>query len=256
MLKLKVNKAGTKLIPILAALICVAAAGAAPLCTTMSAQNFAAEGGIGCQFGNTIFYNFGYTYTPGPNSAAVPDTAVTVTFTLDGADPNRPTVNFSANWDTKNEDISDIRINYQVATVPVLGVPIYMVAGFMNIGGNFGFQAPDTLGSLVSAAETVSLDNPGTGSASIDANILPTDPTPYGFMSTGSGDVGFSAQTQISISKDIQLFAGDAPDDANLTQISQGLQEVVGPEPGTYTTFGGAFIGLTFLLRKRAKAKV
>lgn len=257
MLKLKINNSGRKILPFAIALLFVASASATPLCTAMSATTFVAEGGVGCQFGNTIFYNFSYSYTPGPNSAAVPGSAVAVTFTLDGGDPLRPTVNFVANWDATNEDIGDIRIGYQVATVPSITGPVSITAAFMNIYGNFGYNnTTDTLGSFVSAAESVSLDVPGTGTAPVDANINPGPGTLYGFMSAGSGDVGFNPQTQIAISKDIQLFAGDTPDDANLLQISQGLQEVIGPEPGTYVTLGGGLVGLALFLRKRSSSRV
>jgi hypothetical protein len=224
----------------------------------MTAADFSALGVGGCQFNNTTFYSFSYTYTPGTFSAAVPAAAVIVSFSSAGGDPLEPIITFSANWDTTQEDISDIRIHYSASTFasPVTnGRTPSIVAAEMALSGNFGFNnTTDTLGSFVSGAETVGLDVPGVGSAAVDANIQPDPGTPYGSMSAASGNVSFAGQSQISISKDIQLFAGDNPDDANLTQFQDGLIETVSPEPGTWLiTLGGMLAGLANLLGKRAK---
>jgi hypothetical protein len=240
------------------AVFCVTTASASSLCTTMTAADFAALGAGGCQFNNTTFYSFSYSYTPGALSAPVPAAAVTVSFSSVGGDPLEPIITFSANWDSTQEDISDIRIHYSASTFAspaTNGMTPSIVAAQMALSGNFGFNnTTDPLGSFVSGAETVRLDAPGVGSTALDANIQPDSGTSYGLMSASSGNVSFAGQTQISISKDIQLFAGDNPDDADLLQFQDGLTETVSPEPGTWLiTLGGMAAGLANLLLRRAK---
>jgi len=233
----------------LASSVLTTAAYAAPLCVgnVSDASQFVAAGTGGCQFGNIIYYNFSYGYSNG-FSAPVPANAVSVTFSNTGGDPARPTITFAANWAALAifADVTDIRIQYSASILG--GAPI--VGANMTLTGSFGFAAPDTLGSFVSGAETVFLDVPGTGLVNVNAGIQPTSGTPFGQMSSSSGDVGFAPQTQVSISKDIQLFGGFPTDDALLTRIDQELI-LSGPEPGTYATFGGGLVGLAFFLRKR-----
>jgi hypothetical protein len=231
----------------LASSVLMTAAYAAPLCVgnILDASQFVAAGTGGCQFGNIIYYNFSYGYANSA-STAVPSNAVSVSFSNTGGDPARPTITFAANWDAFFADITDIRIQYSAAIVG--GAPI--VGANMTLSGSFGFAPPDPLGSFVSGAETVFLDVPGSGLAHVTTGIQPTSGTPFGPMSASSGDVGFAPQTQVSISKDIQLFAGFPPDDALLTRIDQELI-LSGPEPGTYVTFGGGLLGLAFFMRKR-----
>src|SRR5690349_11643682 len=180
------------LLAALASSLLITAGYAAPLCvgTVADAAQFAAAGTGGCQFGNIIYYNFSYGYA---NSASnpVPANAVSVTFSNTGGDPARPTITFVANWDAFFLDVTDIRIQYSASVLG--GAPI--VGANMTLTGSFGFAPPDPFGSLVSGAETVFLDVPGTGLVHVNAGIQPTSGTPFGPMSSSSGDVGFAAQT-------------------------------------------------------------
>jgi hypothetical protein len=232
---------------------------ATPMCTTAvtNAQDLAGLGLGGCQFGNVIFYNFSYTYD-NSNSPAEDASAVNVSFSDAGANPLMPVISFAGSWDAQNDDITDIRIHYSVAVMT--GVPLTITASNMGISGNFGYQPGDSIGgSFVSGAETVAKDVPGTGTVQVNANIGPYAAfRTWGPDSAFSGNISFAGQTQISVAKDIQIFAGDTlaggADDGQLTQIDEGLvlSGAGVPEPSAYLTLGLGLVGIAQLLRRRS----
>jgi hypothetical protein len=251
---------------IIGTVFCVSGLQATPACTTSvtTAADFAGLGSGGCQFDNLIFYNFLYNYTA-LYSPAEPAGSVTVQFNLVGGNP---VVSFLGSWDAVNGDNTDVHIDYSVATaLPPLTPPLTITGANMTLTGKFGNQAGDTLGgSIASGGETVQLDIPGGGtptsySVGIGGAALPSN-TPWQQFSS-SGGVAFSGQTQISITKDIALFAGSqlyggagpGPDDALLTRIDQGLTVTQAtPEPVTYFSLGSGLLGIGYLIRRRAGA--
>lgn len=263
----KLRKFTWKAACLVGAISCVAGLQAAPVFCTVGATTASAWAGLGnggCEFDNLIFYDFTYSYTA-PNSPGEPGSAVTVQFSLAGANPATPLVSFLGSWDAVNGDNTDIHITYSVATAnPPLNPPLTITGANMTLTGKFGNQAGDTMGgSIASAAETVNLDVPGGGTpdtygVGIGGVSLPPNTAWQQF--SGSGGVAFAPQTQISLTKDIALFAGSklysgtgpGPDDALLTQIDEGLTLVQGPEPVTYFSLGTGLLGIGYLIRKRA----
>jgi hypothetical protein len=69
---------------------------------------------------------------------------------------------------------------------------------------------------------------------------------------TQSDQVFYTPATQISILKDIFIFAGDSPNQAGLTRIDEGLFEegVSLPEPTCFVSLGGGLVLLVSLSRR------
>jgi len=219
-----------------------ACASAAPLCTTVvaTAADFAAQGHGGCQFGDKVFYDFTYSYSPG-GGTPVPGTSVVVQFSDFLNQPTMPVVSFIANWDTVNGQQGDVRIAYSVSA-PTTGM---MYSSTMTLSGYVSDVDINLFNtSYISGAESICCPGPGNTVVHLNTLLAPTNTQPGLQFQTASDQVFYTPTTQISILKDIFIYAGDFPNQARLTRIDQGLieQDVSLPEPGGYLLLGSGLI--------------
>ena len=253
---------------LLAISILVASCGAAaPLCTSVvtTAADFQAQGNIGCQFGDKIFYDFTYSYTlQDSNGNAlipnVPALSVLVQFSNYAGNPTMPVLTFLANWDVINGDQGDIRINYNVSAPPTGA----MFASNMILSGYVSNVDPaNQFNSYISGAEGICCPGPGNTSVGLGVELDPPTTTSGLVFVTGSDSKTYAPTTQISVSKDIFLSSGSNSgvpggppngNEAKLVQIDQGLYELTSvPEPMSFMLLGGGLMALSFLSRRGGK---
>ncbi len=245
-----------------------AVASATPLCTNVvtTAATFQAQGNVGCQFGDKIFYDFTYSYTVEDSTGAVisttavPGTAVTVQFSNLGGIPTQPVVTFLANWDAKYGQQGDVRITYNVTAPPDLA----MVAATLGLTGYVSNVSPtDQRKSYISGAESICCPGPGNSVDHMGLTLTPPRTGTAGLvLESGNTQVDFAAATQISISKDILILAGTntggtppTGNEATLTRIDQGLIEdpPATPEPASLLLAALGIAPLVYLKRRSGK---
>ena len=228
----------------------VVCASAAPLCTAVvaTATDFEAQGITGCQFGNNVFYNFTYSYAPG-GGTPVPGSAVTVQFSELGNQPTMPVVSFFASWDTVRGQQGDVRIAYSV----LAPVSAMMYSSTLTLSGyvsDVDISLFNT--SYISGAETICCPGPGNSVVKLNALLAPPNTQPGLQFQTQTDQVFYAPTTQISVLKDIFIYAGDSPNQATLTRIDEGLfeQGVSLPEPTGFFLLGGGLILLAGLSKR------
>jgi hypothetical protein len=242
---------------------------AAPLCTAVAttAAGFEAQGNIGCQFGDKVFFNFQYIYTLQNSSGVpltpnVPATAVAIQFS-DVGGAFQPVISFISTWDVIDGEQGDVRIVYDVSAPPAAA----MFASSLTLNGLVSNVNPNTqFSSFISGAESTCCPGPGNAVVTL-GGALNAPLTASGLVPRTSTERAFyPASTLISISDDIFVNAGtDATasgpsggppngNEATLTRLDQGITEQTGiPEPRSFFLFGSGLISLVFLTKRMRK---
>jgi hypothetical protein len=251
------------------ALSAVQIAGAIPVCTSVGAgtmQDYINLGTSGCQLGNQIFYEFGYSYA---NGAAPAVTASDVQVTALNNSLN-PVFVFNANWTVSNGQQANMDITYKVFIVDagggILGPPVETFTGAtVAVAGTVDNNDLNQVGATISVAETItevpsgSAPNFGPYLFSFGGTTAYTIPGCNYNVDFNCNSVGLSGR-QILVKKDIFLNsggdgAGNSANVATLTEIQQGLSASAVPEPLTLVLYGGGLIAFGVIGRMRSRQR-
>jgi len=194
-------------------------------------------GNSGCQIGDKIFSNFGYTGPSGTGTAPTP-AGITVD-TIDGTNivfPGDIGLSFNGTWDAGSGLMADGNIAFAVTVV----------------GG--GSQLIEDAGIVQSAGVT------GNGKAEVTENgcsgaVFPCTAT-WGVVTVQQGqtdsfanDTIFSPTGTISVTKDINVIGNNGT--ASITNVIDVFSQTPVPEPRTLSLFLGLGLFGGLALRKK-----
>ena len=228
----------------LALAVLASIASANPLCTSDTMANYISQYtsiANGCQVGDKLFYNFGYSPT---GSGATAPTSSQVTIVGDPTNAYEPGLIFTSNgWSVSGTSTisSPLYIDSTIFfTVAVVGLQPLIVDASLDFNNNFSVSGQ----GVADIGETVTFDG-GTSSTGLEV-----DSANGPFTDVKS----FAPVSFVRVQKDLLVIVpqgiNPATGTATITQFREGFSESA-PEPVSTLLIGSGLVGLAFLRRRR-----